>query len=116
MEPDPAREYLVVLAGVGILAALMVSTIQQVHRGQRLPLGSVRLHPIEALARLALGAGLVLLALFLLAGRTVWADEAAVTPPAWAASTGLVLLASVLLAGVVVAAFAAGRRLRSKPR
>ncbi len=116
MAPSSAREYLVVLAGALIGVWLMISTVQQVRRGRHFPSASSRLHPIEALARLVLGASLVLLALFLLVGRTVWADAAASTAPAWAAPTGLVILAGVLLSGAVVGAFALARRLRPNPR
>jgi hypothetical protein len=116
MGSSSVRGYLVILAGLVIGASLIVSTVQQLRRGRRFPSASGRLHPIEALARLVLGASLVLLAVFLLAGRTLWANGAASTAPAWASLAGLVILVGMLLSGGVVGVFAAARRLRSKGR
>jgi hypothetical protein len=115
-----ARECLVILVIlVGILTggALIVSTIQQLRRGRRFPSASGRLHPIEALARLLLGASLVLLAAFLLAGRALWAESASISAvPAWAAPAGVAILSGVLLCATVVGGFALARRMRPKSR
>lgn len=110
------REYLVIVFGMIIGASLVASTVQQVRRGRRFPSASGRLHPIEALARLLLGMCLILLALFLLAGRTLWAGAASSAAPAWAAPAGIVILAGVLLSGAVIGAFALTRRMRPTPR
>jgi hypothetical protein len=69
-------------------------------------------------ARRAFGVGvsLVLLALFLVAKRTVWATGTASTVPGWAAPAGLALVAGMLLSGAVVGAFAAARRLHPTDR
>jgi hypothetical protein len=116
MGSGSARALLVILAGLAIGAWLIVSTLYQMRLQAHYALAEGRLHPVEAAARLALGVSLVLLAVFLLAARTLWADAAASAAPAWAAPVGLVILAAVPLAGVVVGAFAAARRLRPKPR
>lgn len=112
MASDPVRGYLVIVAGLAIGASLIASTVQQLRRRRRFPSMSGRLDSIEALARLVLGASLVLLAFFLLAGRTLWANGATPTAPAWAAPAGLVILVGMLLSGAVVGMFVAARRLR----
>jgi hypothetical protein len=116
MGSSAAREYLVTLAGVIIGVLLIISTTHQVRLGRRFPSASGRLHPVEALARLVLGACLLLLALFLLAGRTLWSGAVSTAVPAWATPVGVAIFAGVLLSAVVAGAFALARRLQSGPR
>jgi hypothetical protein len=112
---DSARAYLVILAGVLVGGALVGSTL----RLPRPPVASdavaaaSRLHPLDLIARLTLGISLVLLALFLLAGRTFWAGTGEASP-AWAATVGLALLIACLASGAIAAVFLALRGLRPR--
>lgn len=97
MPATTLRADLVILVGAFLSLALMLNALRQ----WASPALRHSPHPLDALARLALGTSLLLLALFLLAGRTLWADSRAA--PAWAVPAGvaipLVLLASALVAG-----------------
>ncbi len=109
---DSPRTYLVILAGILLGGALVVSTLRLLRRPVAAASAS-RLHPIDLVARLTLGTSLILLALFLLAGRTVWARTADAAP-GWAAPFGLVLLIACLASGAVAGVFLALRRLRAR--
>jgi hypothetical protein len=73
-----------------------------------------RLHPLDVGARLVLGTSLMLLALFLLAGRTVWATGAGDTPavPGWAVPLGVVIEGSCAVAALAAGGFWLARRRR----
>ena len=98
MPATPLRADLVVLVGAFLGIAFLVTALRQ---WASPAYGRRSLHPLDTFARLLLGASLLLLALFMLAGRTLWADTR--VAPVWAAPVGiailLVLLASALVAG-----------------
>jgi len=93
----PLRTYLVILVGFVLGAALVLNALRQ----------RSSLHPLDTLARLLLGASLLLLALFEMAGRTVWADTH--VAPAWAAPAGVAILLILLVSGLMAGAFALHR-------
>lgn len=102
MSATTLRADLVILVGAFLGLALMLNALRQ----WATPASRCSLHSLDTLAvvaRLLLGVSLLLLALFELAGRTLWAN--ARIAPAWGAPAGvtilIVLLASALVAGTL---------------
>jgi uncharacterized integral membrane protein len=109
LTPTQLRAYLVIVVGVFISATLIVSTLRRVRVQSEGYIQAPHLHRAEALGRLLLGVDLVLLALFVLAGRTLWVGLPLSTLPGWALPTGVASLVACVLGGLVAGGCALAR-------
>lgn len=99
------RQYIVVLGGIGIGAWLIAATAQQLRPQGGFSMARGRMHGLDVAARLTFGSALMLIALSLLAGHVLTAQDAALAAPGWVVALGAVLLVTAALSGVVVGIF-----------
>lgn len=106
------RPYIVILFGTLLGVSLIISTCRLLFASANV--SGLRLgHRIEAFARLVLGVSLVLLALLLFLGQTLWHGNGTSTAPAWAVPFGACTIGAFLLSAAVMGGVALARRLRA---
>ncbi len=105
------RFYIIILGGILLGAWLVVSTLRRRPQTTHGRSPAASLHPLDAAARLALGVGLALEAIFLFIGVTFWQGQLDSAVPGWAVPMGATVLAACVVSAAVAGAFALARRL-----
>lgn len=109
--------YLTTTAGALVGCTLVAYTLRRQYlRPTAGRICASHLHLVEALARPLLGIGFVLLALFVPAARTFWADLHPSALPGWALPSGVGILAACTVGGQVAGGCALARRVRPTTR
>lgn len=106
MHSAVVRESIVIVGGIVIGASLVTSAMRQIRRRCAARLAVARTRTAEAVARLAFGAGLVVVAILLLAGHVLSQQRRGpLDAPVWVVAFGTGLLAVVALSGILVLVF-----------
>ena len=100
------------LIGIGFT----INTAVHVRELRALPKDGGRLLWTDAVARMLFGIGLSLLALWTLAGHTIWHGGRDNTTPIWAAPLGLALILTCALSGLVMVGCFVWQRVRAGRR
>ncbi len=104
------RVSIIILGGILLGAGLVVSTLRQRSQFTHGRSAATQLHLLDAAARLILGVGLALEAIFFFIGVTLWQGQPNSAIPGWAVPVGAPMLAACVLCALVAGAFALARR------
>lgn len=108
------RPYIVIIFGSLLGISLIISTFRLLFAPAKMH-SKLTEHRIAAFARLTLGVSLVLLALLLFLGQTLWQGDGTSTAPAWAVPFGVLAIGAFLLSAAIMGGVAVVRRLRASP-